>query len=118
LTHRDGFYSFSAFLILLLCGFSNSIPAADCRNITFEHQPSGFYGPGDYFLTCPNEQVRIRCYHYHRHWVCEKDDLLYWDRRLESAARSACGCPLPPDTLPAAPARSGRPKKDIFGSED
>jgi hypothetical protein len=118
LTHRDGFYSFSAFLILLICGCSNSIPAADCRNITFEHQPSDFYGPGDYFLTCPNEQVRIRCYHYHRHWVCEKDDLLYWDRRLESAARSACDCPLPPDTVPATPATSGHPKRDIFGIED
>jgi hypothetical protein len=118
LTHRDGLYCFFTFLIFLTCGCGNPIPAAECRNITFEYQPSDFYGPGDYFLICPAEQVRIRCYHYHRHWVCEKDELLYWDRRLESAARTACGCPLPPDTVPAAPATSVHPGEDIFGSEE
>jgi len=117
LTHRARFYIFITFLILLTCGGGNPIPRADCRSITFEHKPSDFYGPGEYFTTCPDD-IRIRCYRYHRHWVCEKGDILYWDRRLKSAARTACDCPLPQDTVPASPASSRRPKEDIFGSED
>ncbi|MBW2430586.1 MAG: hypothetical protein JRF56_16620 [Deltaproteobacteria bacterium] len=69
-------------------------------------------------MNCPAEGVRIRCYRYHRHWICEKGDTLYWDRNLESAARTACGCDLPSDTAPASPATSGKPQNDIFGSED
>jgi hypothetical protein len=66
-------------------------------------------------MNCPGDGVRIRCYHYHRHWVCEKGKTLYWDRRLDSAARTACGCNLPPDTMPASPATSGKPGTEIIG---
>lgn len=103
---------------LLFFDFYNPILAEDCENVTFEHVPSNYYGLGEYFMTCPNDGVRIRCYHYHRHWVCEKGENLYWDMRLDSAARTACGCSLPADTVPASPAISGKPKKRIFGSED
>ena len=64
---------------------------------------------GDYYSICPDDDIRIHCYRYRWHWVCEKGDLLYWDRRLESAALSACGCPLPDDIAPATPAISIRP---------
>jgi len=104
--------------MLLASGFCHSGLAADCKKIEFEHKPSDYYGPGEYFLTCPDSGLRIRCYHYHRHWVCEKGETLYWDRCLESAARTACNCPLPEDTRPASPAISGKPKEGIFGPED
>ena len=97
-----------------LCGISL---AGDCKEIVFEHIPSDYYGSGEYFMTCPEEDVRIRCYHYHRHWVCEKGDTLFWDRRLESAARAACGCNLPPDTAPASPATSGKTRENIFSPQ-
>jgi hypothetical protein len=113
-----GFYILLSILFLQICNFSNSILADDCEHIQFEHKPSEYYGPGDYFMNCSDDGVRIRCYHYHRHWICERDDTLYWDRRLESAARAACGCDLPSDTVPASPAISGRPKKEIFGTGD
>lgn len=115
---RCGFYILLSIHFLPGCSFNNSILAGDCEYIQFEHKPSEYYGPGDYFMTCPDDGVRIRCYHYHRHWICERGDILYWDRRLESAARTACGCDLPSDTSPASPAISGKPNKEIFGIED
>ena len=113
-------YFFRFFLLLffhlLLIGiFAGIGPAEDCGEIVFEHKPSDYYGPGDYFMTCPVEGTRIRCYHYHRHWVCQKGTTLYWDRRLETAARTACGCNLPADIAPASPATSGKPNGEIFG---
>jgi hypothetical protein len=99
-------------LIGSLCSFSL---AEDCRDLSFEHKPSEYYGSGEYFMTCPRDEIRIRCYHYHRHWVCENGKILYWDRRLESSARTACGCNLPPDVVPASPATSGKPRVNIFG---
>jgi hypothetical protein len=92
--------------------------AADCKKLEFEHKASSYYGAGEYFLACPDSSFRIRCYHYHWHWVCEKGETLYWDRRLESAARRACDCPLPEDTVTASPAISGKPKKGIFGPKN
>ena len=105
---------FQLSLVAILCGAG---PAEDCREIVFEHKPSDYYGPGEYFWTCPGDSARIRCYHYHRHWVCEKGDTLYWDRRLDSAARTACGCDLPSDIAPASPATSGKPGGKIFSPD-
>ena len=104
--------------LILVAALCSPSPAADCRDLSFEHKPSTYYGSGEYFMTCPAEDVRIRCYHYHRHWVCEKGTTLYWDRRLDTAARTACGCELPPDTAPASPATSGKPRANIFGPGD
>jgi hypothetical protein len=115
---RYGFYILLSMHFLLICSFNNFILAGDCEHLQFEHKPSDYYGPGDYLMTCPDDGVRIRCYHYHRHWICERGDILHWDRRLESAARAACDCDLPPDTAPASPAISGKPKKEIFGTGD
>jgi hypothetical protein len=116
-------YFFRFFFLLcfhvLLCGaFAGIGRAEDCGKIVFEHIPSDYYGPGDYFMTCSADGIRIRCYHYHRHWVCEKGTTLYWDRRLDTAARTACGCSLPADVVPASPATSGKPGGEIFGPEE
>lgn len=115
---RYGFYILLSILFFAVCNSSNSIWADDCEQLQFEHKPSEYYGPGDYLMNCPDDGFRIRCYHYHRHWICERGDILHWDRRLESAARAACGCNLPSDTVPASPAISGRPKNEIFGTGD
>jgi hypothetical protein len=114
-TYRFRFCWFLVFHLLLIGVFANISPAKNCGEIVFEHKPSDYYGPGEYFMTCPAEGIRIRCYHYHRHWVCEKGTTLYWDRRLETAARTACGCDLPADIAPASPATSGKPNGNIFG---
>jgi len=111
---RSSLYFFMFFHLLLISSLCDIGLAGDCREVAFEHKPSDYYGSGEYFMTCPNEGVGIRCYHYHRHWVCEKGDTLYWDRRLESAARTACGCNLPSDTVPASPATSGKTKENII----
>ena len=102
-------------LLLLLGSFCSFALAEDCRDLSFEHKPSEYYGSGEYFMICPGDGIRIRCYHYHRHWVCEKGKTLYWDRRLDSAARTACGCSLPADKAPASPATSSKPGTSIFG---
>jgi hypothetical protein len=81
--------------------------AEECHNLKL-HSVNG-----DYYSICSDDNIQIHCYHYRWHWVCEKADLLYWDRRLESAALSACGCPLPDDIAPATPAISIRPSGDI-----
>jgi hypothetical protein len=79
-------------------------------NVTFTHKPSDYYGSGEYFSTCPNPEITIRCYHYHRHWICQKESAYFWDRNLESAARTACGCPLPEGMAPASPSVSKEPQ--------
>ena len=112
------FFLLLFFLLLLISVFAGINLAEDCGKIDFEHKPSDYYGPGDYFMTCPADGIRIRCYHYHRHWVCEKGTTLYWDRRMETAARTACGCNLPADIAPASPATSGKPNGKIFGPGD
>ena len=111
--YSSRFYLFLFFHLLLIGVLVNIGLAEDCGEIVFEHKPSEYYGPGEYFMTCPADGIRIRCYHYHRHWVCEKSDTLYWDRRLETAARTACGCQLPPDIAPASPATSGKNRENI-----
>ena len=78
--------------------------------VPFTHKPSDYYGPGEYFAICPQTDVQIRCYHYHRHWVGEKEATFYWDRNLESAARAACDCPNPEGIAPSSPALSKEPK--------
>ncbi len=85
--------------------------AWECEDeaIPFSHKPSDYYGSGEYVATCPEVDVQIRCYHYHRHWVCEKKETYFWDRNLESAARTACDCPLPDGVAPASPAVSAKP---------
>jgi hypothetical protein len=80
----------------------------------FTHQPSNYHGAGQYFSVCPTDGEPIRCYHYHRHWICAKEDTLFWDRNLETAARSACGCPPLPGTRPASPAISENPDQRVF----
>jgi hypothetical protein len=97
------------FSVALAFGWECSDPA-----VTFRHEPSDYYGSGQFFSQCPADLQPIRCYHYHRHWVCEKQDTLYWDRNLQSAARAACRCPLPQQTRPAAPAVTQKPAKRIF----
>ena len=89
--------------------------AWDCQNeeIPFTHEPSDYYGSGIYYTGCPGDGADIECYHYHRHWVCDKGDWLYWDRNLDSAARAACGCPMRPGVVPSAPAVSKKPAKRI-----
>lgn len=89
--------------------------AGDCGNLVFDYKPPTYYGYGEYFAECPDGS-RIRCYHYHWDWICEKGETLYWDRRLEAAAAAACGCPMPEGVAPASPFTSGRPRPDIFGS--
>ncbi len=91
--------------------FSSPVYGWECEDgkIAFRHKPSDYYGSGEYLTDCPQTGARIRCYHYHRHWVCQKNEDFYWDRNLESAARSACGCPLPHGVAPASPAISKEP---------
>jgi hypothetical protein len=82
--------------------------------VSFTHKPSDYYGSGEYFAVCPENGSPIRCYHYHRHWICEKGKIYYWDRNLESAARTACGCPLPTGVAPSSPAISTNPAHRII----
>jgi hypothetical protein len=111
----------TAAMLLLLCiavawgaTSCSSGPSCPDRLFVFRHEPSDYYGAGQFFATCPSDGEAIRCYHYHRHWICEKADTLFWDRNLESAARSACGCPPLPETLPASPAVSENPEQRVF----
>jgi len=101
--------------LMLMASLCSPALAEDCRDLSFEHKPSEYFGSGEYFMICPGDGIRIHCYHYHRHRVCEKGKTLYWDRRLDSAARTACGCSLPADTAPASPATSTKPGTSIFG---
>ena len=96
--------------------FSSMAYAWECTDepIPFTHKPSDYYGSGEYFATCPQTDTQIRCYHYHRHWICQKGENFYWDRNLESAAREACGCPLPDGVAPASPAISKSPKNRFY----
>ncbi len=96
---------------ILLSSFSAHAWECGDGRIPFIHKPSDYYGSGEYFTTCPQSDTRIRCYHYHRHWVCQKNEAFYWDRNLESAARTACECPLPEGVAPASPAISQEPKR-------
>ena len=98
-------------ILVLFLLFTSSGAAWECEDVAipFTHVPSDYYGPGEYFAECPKTGIRIRCYHYHRHWICEKEEIYYWDHNLESAARTACDCPLPPGTAPSAPAVSTKP---------
>ncbi len=95
---------------LLICVASGHAWECDLVAVPFTHKPSDYYGSGEYFATCPETDVQIRCYHYHRHWVCEKADVYFWDRNLASAARTACDCALPEGVAPASPAVSTTPE--------
>ncbi len=105
----------SSLLVPLLIGAASG-HAWECSDeaVPFTHEPSDYYGSGEYFATCPETDVQIRCYHYHRHWVCEKGDVYFWDRNLDSAARTACGCPLPDGVAPASPAESTKPANRFY----
>jgi hypothetical protein len=107
---------FAAFLLPL--GLLVHCFAWECedKNIAFKHIPSTYYGSGEYFSDCPGSADHIRCYHYHRHWICEKDETYYWDRNLESAARAACDCSLPDTVKPSAPAVSKKPETRFPGN--
>jgi hypothetical protein len=98
-------------LLLGLLLFSSVAYAWECdsNRIPFTHRPSDYYGSGEYFATCPQDDTPIRCYHYHRHWICQKNETFYWDRNRESAARTACGCSLLQGVAPASPAISKEP---------
>jgi hypothetical protein len=91
--------------------FSSLGHAWECEDsdIAFTHTPSAYYGSGEYLADCPSDGAPIRCYHYHRHWICQRGEDFYWDRNLESAARTACGCPLPEGVAPSSPAISKEP---------
>lgn len=97
--------------LLLFCAAPACAWQCGDARVVFDHHPSDYYGSGEYLSQCPASETRIRCYHYHRHWICEKGDLYFWDRNLESAARTACGCPLPDGVAPSAPAISKNPDK-------
>ena len=99
------------FLLLSVFVSVSSSYAWECEDdvVPFTHQASEYYGSGEYFAVCPETVVQIRCYHYHRHWVCEKEETFYWDRNLESAARTACDCPLREGVSPSSPAISKEP---------
>jgi len=111
-------YIIKILIILTGCGLGLALSrpgdAGDCGPLVFEYKPPAYYGYGEYFAECP-DGARIRCYHYHWDWICEKGETLYWDRRLEAAAHAACGCPMPEGVAPASPFTSGRPRPDIFG---
>ncbi len=94
-----------------------AVPARSCDEIVFDHRPSDYYGSGRYLADCPDGGAAIACHHYHRHWVCVKEGIRYWDRNLTSAARAACGCPPAPGTAASSPAVSGPPAPDIFSTE-
>lgn len=102
--------SLNVFLLALLFSLpkGHAWECADDR-VAFTHNPSDYYGSGEYLTTCPQRDETIRCYHYHRHWVCQKKAHFYWDRNLQSAARMACDCPLPEGVAPASPAISTEP---------
>lgn len=95
-------------LILLIACTADAWQCND-EEVAFQHRPSSYYGSGEYLARCPGQSIQIRCYHYHRHWVCEQTDLFFWDRNLDSAARTACGCPLPDGVAPSSPAVSREP---------
>ena len=108
-------------ILVLLC-LAMALGTAACTTsgacpqtpFVFRHAPSDYYGAGQFFADCPKDGAPIRCYHYHRHWICEKAGTLFWDRNLETAARSACGCPPLPETLPASPAVSDNPDQRVY----
>jgi hypothetical protein len=113
-------------IILLLIGaflfpLSLSVSPGDAwecedESVPFTYKPSDYYGSGEYFALCPEITVQIRCYRYHRHWVCQKGTTYYWDRNLESAARTACNCHLPEGVIPASPAISKEPETRFLGT--
>ncbi|MBT3487888.1 MAG: hypothetical protein HOK24_17275 [Desulfobacula sp.] len=111
---------FLIFLFLLIPGLPLfECFAWECNNekIKFNHVPSNYYGSGQYFSDCPGKNESIRCYHYHRHWICEKKETYFWDRNLDSAARAACGCNSPDDINPSAPAISKKPETRFHETE-
>ena len=68
-------------LALVLLAAATTLAVAACSPVlpcpetplVFTHQPSDYYGPGTFFLSCPTDGRTIRCHHYHRHWICGKD---------------------------------------------
>jgi hypothetical protein len=86
----------------------------DGETVAFTHRPSDYYGSGEYVSVCPDDTASIRCYHYHRHWICQKEASFFWDRNLASAARTACGCPLPEGTAPSSPSVSTEPETRFY----
>jgi len=99
--------------VVFLTGFA---AASSCRNLTLTAVPPDYFIYPEYRGVCPDESGSIRCYRYHWDWVCEKGDVLFWDRRLEAAAHAACGCTPPPGVSPASPSTSGKPREGIFGT--
>jgi len=108
----------SGFFFCLAVALVMPSSAGGEKKIFLKRQAPKYYIYPEYLATCPDQKAKIRCYHYHWDWICEKDDNLYWDRRLEAAAYAACGCPLPDDIAPASPFKSGKPRKGIFSPRD
>ena len=98
--------------------FSGIALAGDCSDLVLTPHPPAYHIYPDHYAVCPTDSVKIRCYHYHWDWVCEKGDKLYWDRRLEAAAHAACGCPMPDGVAPASPHVSDRTIPGLLRPED
>ncbi len=105
---------FFLLIICLIIGLSGPARADDCKELVLTPKGPAYHIYPDYYAVCPGDGTRIRCYHYHWDWVCEKGDTLYWDRRLEAAAHAACGCPMPKGVAPASPFVSKKTRPDIF----
>jgi hypothetical protein len=105
-------------MLILAGGFVWPAAASDCGTLVLEEIPPDYYIYPEYHGLCPDGSGTIRCYRYHWDWVCEKSELLFWDRRLEAAAHTACGCPPPPGVAPASPAVSNRAREEIFDAPE
>jgi hypothetical protein len=91
--------------------------AGDCSDLTLTPEDHAFYIYPIHHGRCPGNETAIRCHKYHWHWVCQRGDTLYWDRRMEAAAHAACGCPMPEGVAPSSPAVSGKPRPDLITSD-
>lgn len=90
--------------------------AGDCADIALVPEDFAYHIYPIHHGQCPGDGEAIRCHKYHWHWVCRKGDVLYWDRRLDTAARTACGCPPAAGAAPATPAVSPLPRDELIHS--
>jgi hypothetical protein len=103
-------------LIAVLLGCSMEAGAEPCAGLELTPEDHAFHIYPIHHGRCP-DGAAIRCHKYHWHWVCARGDVLYWDRRITSAARAACGCPPPAGAAPASPHVSGRPIEGLIESD-
>ncbi|MEW5724187.1 MAG: hypothetical protein AB1896_13845 [Thermodesulfobacteriota bacterium] len=112
---RLGLAGAMCFLAMLFCG--PPAWAGGCGDLVLAPEDHAYHIYPIHHGVCPEDGAPIRCHKYHWHWVCRKGDTLYWDRRLDTAARAACGCPPLPGVAPATPAVSGPPHEGLIRSD-